>query len=112
MKLSYQPKDIIVQNVLIHTRKHLILGHLMILIQLQHYNLMISLLLKCSMQFTLCHVSFTVLKQFVLHVELLLHGQNLPMQKDLQTLCSFWRESIQQKNHAQIMFALTKLVWC
>src|ERR1700674_1990524 len=81
-------------------------------LQSQVHSLMISLLLKCSMQLTLCHVGFTVLKQFVLHVELLLHGQNLPMQKDLQTLCSFWRESIQQKNHTQIMFALTKLVWC
>src|ERR1700676_997209 len=58
-------------------------------LQSQVHNLMISLLLECSMQLTLCHIGFTVLKQFVLHVELLLHGQNLPMQKDLKHYAVF-----------------------
>ena len=40
------------------------------------------------------HVGFMVLKQYVLHVKLLLHGQNLPTQKDPQTLCSFFRQCI------------------
>jgi hypothetical protein len=49
-------------------------------LQSQVHNHMINLHLMCSMQPTLCHVGFTVLKQYVLHVELLLHGQNLPIQ--------------------------------
>jgi hypothetical protein len=80
------------------------------LLKTQMHNLMTNQHLMCSMKPTPCHTNFTVLKLYVHHVELSLRGQNLPSQNHLLTLCTFWRWSIQQKNQAQITYALTKPV--
>ena len=78
------------------------------LLKTQMHNLMMNQHPVCSMQPTLCHADFTVLKPYVYHGELLLHGQNLQIQNHLPILCTFWRQSIQQKNHVQIKYALIK----
>ena len=78
------------------------------LLKTQMHNLMMNQQPVCSMQPTLCHTDSTVLKPYVHHVELSLHGKNLQIQNHLPILCAFWRQSIQQKNHVQITYALIK----
>src|SRR5271170_4901005 len=54
---------------------------------------------------------FTVWKQYVHHVELLLPGQNFQKLNHLPTFWHFWRMFLQLKSPDQITFTLIMHVW-
>ena len=75
-------------------------------------NDQISLMMKICLMLSATIISglldFTVLKQYVHHVVLLLHGQSSLNLNHLPRFWPFWKKYFTQKNQNQITFALIK----